>query len=92
MKNLVIRWEKLSEETGQVIYFANELNIGAGDSGFDQIIKTIKENPGLEKIILKAPLTLGLGGESMESTFPFASRYDELKNVTGTRNLIIDYL
>ena len=92
MEELVIRWEVVPGKSGQVNYFVNDLVVGSGDTGFDKIIKMLKENPKIGGVVLKAWLGGGLGGESFIKSLPFASRYDELKKTLGNRTLLIEYL
>ena len=92
MEELIIRWEAVTGTPGQVIYFINDLVVGSGDTGFDAIINKLKENPEIERLVLKAGIGGGVGGESLNKSLPFERRYDELKKTLGNRTLIIEYL
>jgi hypothetical protein len=88
MKEMVIRWE---EDPDRVVYFINENIVGDGDNGFDNIIKILSEEGQIETVMLKINNILSFGGESFESTLPFAVRYNEFKKAIGKRKLLIKY-
>jgi hypothetical protein len=90
MSDIIIKWKIVSKDPLQVIYFMNTKLMGMDDEGFSRIIDHIRSDKQAVHVILKGTGINTKGGNSIENTMPFRTRFGELKSVLGGRKIIYE--
>ena len=88
MTSISIQWRE--EGDGSIGYRVNDRPLGSDREGFDAVLAFVRAHPD-------APVTLkgggvGLGGQDLAATTPFADRFSELTEALGERRLTWDLL
>jgi hypothetical protein len=83
MASITIGWRE--EGDGSIGYRVNDRPVGSDREGFDAVLAFVRTHPD-------APVTLkgggvGLGGEDLAASTPFADRFAELLDALGERSL-----
>jgi hypothetical protein len=81
-----VSWKIVSVTPRQVTYTMNGKTVGNGDTGFDQVLTHIRENPHAS-ITIRGTLMDTLGGGSFEDSLPFQHRLQDLYSAAGGRNI-----
>jgi hypothetical protein len=85
MDKIEITWQSDTDAQQTTAYFVNGLPVGHGDGGIDRILELIRLN-SIAQVTLGVT-RLSLGGEDIKGSTPFASRFDELEEAVGERDI-----
>lgn len=90
MKELRISWELTPEAPARPAYYVNDSPVGEGGEGFDRILDLVRSHKNV-RVILHVRQMTSLGGGSLEESFPFADRLDELRKELGENKLVYEF-
>jgi len=88
MTSITIQWREKGD--GSIGYRVNDRPLGGDREGFDAVLAFIRAHPEAQ-VTLKGG-GVGLGGQDLAATTPFADRFPELLAALGERSLTWDLL
>ncbi len=90
MKKLTIRWEPVPQDPLRTIYYVDDVPVGEDDSGFDKVLDAIRTHKNVG-VTLKIGNAGSLGGSSLQNSFPFKKRFNELTEALGENKLTYEF-